>query len=282
MKYESYFKNYLAAVELKLDSVLPPAKQHPSEIHQAMRYSVFPAGKRFRPVMVLAACEAAGGSIEDAILPAVSLELIHCFSLVHDDLPALDNDAERRGQPSCHKKFGGAIALLAGDALVNLAFHVLAKSQPAARTLQLLDEISTSTGTYGMIGGQAAELSAPKNLSLPMLDFISIHKTGMLIKSSAVCGAIAAGASKDARSRMLHYGEAMGLAFQLIDDCLDGDGYLKIIPEVEAYQKARDLIAHAKREIHHLGKKGEKLVTLADYLLKRLPNKKYATVDRKN
>lgn len=282
MKYESLFKNYLQAVEAKLDEVLPPAKQHPTEIHQAMRYSVFPAGKRFRPVVTLAACEAAGGSIEDAILPAVSLELIHCFSLVHDDLPALDNDDVRRGQPSCHKKFGEAIALLAGDGLVNLAFHILAKSQPSGRALQLLDEISTSTGTYGMIGGQAAELSAPKELNLPMLDFISIHKTGMLIKASAVCGAIAAGASKDVRSRMLHYGEALGLAFQIIDDCLDGDGYLKIIPEVDAYQKARDLIAHAKREIHHLGKKGEKLVALADYLLKRLPNIKHVKVDRKN
>lgn len=281
MKYESYFKYFLGAVETKLDEVLPPAKQYPTEIHQAMRYAVFPAGKRFRPVVTLAACEAAGGSIEDAILPAVSLELIHCFSLVHDDLPALDNDDERRGQLSCHKKYGEAIALLAGDALVNLAFHVLAKVQPASRALQLLDEISTATGTYGMIGGQAAELAAPQNLNLPMLDFISIHKTGMLIKASAVSGAIAAGASKEVRKRMLHYGEAMGLAFQLIDDCLDGDGYLKIIPEAEAHQKARDLIAHAKREIHHLGKKGEKLVALADYLLKRLPGKKYA-VDRKN
>lgn len=281
MKYESYFKNYLEMIEAKLDEVLPAPDQHPQKIHQAMRYAVFPSGKRFRPVMTLAACEAAGGAAEDAIIPAVSLELIHCFSLVHDDLPALDNDDVRRGQPSCHIKFGEAVALLGGDALLNLAFQILAKGSPSTRFLQLLDEISTSTGTYGMIGGQAAELSVPQDLNLPTLDFISIHKTGMLIKASAMSGAIAAGASKEVKTRMLHYGEAMGLAFQLIDDCLDGDGYLKIIPAAEARQKARDLIAHAKREIHHLGKKGEKLLTLADYLLKRLPKQKHA-VDRKN
>ncbi len=283
MKYESYFKSYLELVEKSLDEMLPPASQHPSAVHEAMRYSVFPAGKRFRPVLTLASCEAAGGSALDAVIPAISLELIHCYSLVHDDLPALDNDDERRGQPSCHKKFGEALAIMAGDGLLNHAFYLLSRIQPAGRAIQLLGEISTAAGTYGMIGGQVAELTAPAGeLSLPMLDFISIHKTGMLIKASAVSGAIAAGASKDIKSRMLHYGEALGLAFQLIDDCLDRDGYTRLIHETEVRQRVRHLIAHAKREIHPLGKKAEKLLFLADFLLKRLPRGKHVSMDRSN
>ncbi len=281
MKYESYFKTYLTAVEQTLDKVLPAANHHPAAVHEAMRYAVFPAGKRFRPVLTLAACEAAGGKFDDALIPAVSLELIHCYSLVHDDLPALDNDDERRGQPSCHKKFGEAMAIMAGDGLLNHAFHILGRVQPSGRAIQLLEEISTAAGTYGMIGGQVAELSAPSSeMSLPMLDFISIHKTGMLIKASAVSGAIAAGASKEIRKRMLHYGEAIGLAFQLIDDCLDRDGYTRVIQEAEVRGRVRDLIAHAKREIHPLGKKAEKLLFLADTLLKRLPKGKHVPLDQ--
>lgn len=280
MKYETYFKASLEAIENTLEQNLPAASHPPAVIHEAMRYAVFPAGKRFRPVLALAACEAARGKPEEALIPAAALEMIHCYSLVHDDLPALDNDDERRGQPSCHKKYGEAMAILAGDGLLNQAFHILAKAQPAGRAVQLLQEISTAAGTYGMIGGQVADIAAPGDLSLPMLDYISIHKTGMLIKASVVSGAIAAGASKEVRTKMTHYGEAIGLSFQLIDDCLDRDGYMKLINEAELRQKVRDLIAHAKREIHFLGKKSEKLQFLADYLLKRLPKGKNVSVDR--
>lgn len=281
MRYESFFKTYLTAVEQTLNKVLPAAVQHPAAVHEAMRYAVFPAGKRFRPVLCLAACEAAGGSFEEALIPGVSIELIHSYSLVHDDLPALDNDDERRGQASCHKKYGEAMAILAGDGLLNHAFHILARVQPASRAVQLLEEISTAAGTYGMIGGQVAELVAsPEEMSLPMRDFISIHKTGMLIKASAVSGAIAAGASKEIRAKMLHYGEAVGLAFQLVDDCLDRDGYLEIMQEAKVRGQVRDLIAHAKREIHPLGKRAEKLIYLADYLLKRLPRSSHVSMDR--
>ncbi len=280
MKYEAYFKTYLEAVEQTLEAQLPPASHPPAVVHEAMRYAVFPAGKRFRPILALAACEACGGSFRDALVPAAALEFIHCYSLVHDDLPALDNDDERRGQPSCHKKFGEAMAILAGDGLLNHAFAILAQVQPSGKAVQLLQEISTSAGTYGMIGGQVAELAADSKLTLPMLDYISIHKTGMLIKAAAVSGALAAGASREMRARMTKYGEALGLAFQLIDDCLDRDGYLHLIKEAELRQKVRNLIAHAKREIHPLGRKSDKLQFLADYLLKRLPRGRHVSVDR--
>lgn len=281
MKYEVYFKRSLELIERTLDKILPPGRQYPSVIHEAMRYAVFSGGKRFRPVLTLAACEAAGGKPEDAVLPAVAIELIHSYSLVHDDLPALDDDDTRRGKPTCHKQFGEAMAILTGDGLLTLAFQTLARVRPARIALRLLEEISTTAGSCGMIGGQVADLVIGKtDLDLPMLDYISIHKTGQLIKASAVSGAIAAGASEDARRRMLKYGETLGLAFQSVDDLLDGDGYLKLIKPREVRQKVRDLIAGAKREIRPFGRKADKLLALADFLLRRMPKESHAAVDR--
>ena len=283
MKYEIAFKTYLQRIERHLNQSLPPASQYPEAIHEAMRYSVLNGGKRFRPVLALAACEACGGDIESALVPAVSLELIHTYSLIHDDLPALDNDDPRRGQPTCHKKYGEAMAILAGDALLTLAFQVLTGIRPAAKALELLGEISTAAGTYGMIGGQVADLTVSgEDLDLPMVDFISIHKTGKLIKAAAVCGAIAANADREIRHRMQRYGEYLGLAFQSVDDMLDGDGYMKVMKPREMRQKVRDLIAKAKKEIRPLGKKAGKLQILADFLLKRMPKQAYVSVDRKN
>lgn len=277
MKYDVYFKTYLSLIETSLDKLLPKASQYPPLVHEAMRYAVFPGGKRFRPVLTLAACEAAGGKVEDALVPAASLEFIHCYSLVHDDLPALDNDDERRGKPTCHKKFGEAMGILAGDGLLNLAFQILPQAGSPEKVVKLLDEISTSAGTYGMIGGQVADLTITgSQLNIPKMDYISSHKTGKLIKASVVSGAIAAGASKEAVAKMLKYGECIGLAFQMIDDVLDGDGYLKITKPSEIRSKVRDLIAHAKREIKFFGKKAEKLQMLADYLLDRMPRRAHA------
>jgi geranylgeranyl diphosphate synthase type II len=281
MKYEIYFKSYLKAIESKLDEILPKESQPPSVLHEAMRYAVFTGGKRFRPVLTLAACEATGGKPEDALLPACAIELIHCYSLVHDDLPALDNDDLRRGQPTCHKRYGEANGILTGDALLTYAFEVLGRVRPAEKAVDLVAEISTAAGTCGMIGGQVVDLLVDrKTLDLPMLDYITIHKTGKLIKSSSVSGAIAAAASKDMRRRMLKYGELLGMAFQSIDDLDDGDGYLRLMKPKEVRSKVRDLIAHAKREIKPLGKKAEKLQALADFLLERMPQKNYASVDR--
>ncbi len=279
MKYEIYFKHLLNTIEEALEKALPAEGQRPSAIHEAMRYAVFPRGKRFRAVLTLSAAEAAGGRLQDALLPAIALELIHSYSLVHDDLPALDNDATRRGKPSCHKRFGEAVALLAGDGLLTLAFQVLSRYEPAERLPQLLEEISTAAGSYGMIGGQVAELTTGKeNLDLPMLDFISTHKTGKLIKAGAAAGAIAVGASQALRERMMKLGEFLGLAFQLIDDLLDGDGYARLMKPKEIRDKVRDLIASAKRETRPLGKKAEKLQTIADFLLQRLPRISHVAV----
>jgi geranylgeranyl diphosphate synthase type II len=268
-------------IEKKLSALLPADKQYPSVIHDAMRYAVLSGGKRFRPVLTLAACEASGGTPEDALIPASAIEFVHCYSLVHDDLPALDNDDFRRGKPSCHKQFGEAMAILAGDGLLTLAFQVLSRVQPSRKARFLLDEISTSAGTYGMIGGQVADLvTSADSRNLPMLDFISIHKTGKLIKASAVCGALAAGASKETLLAMMRYGECLGLAFQSIDDLLDRDGYARIMKDREIRQKVRDLIAQAKREIRRFGGKAEKLQRLADFLLNRIPRGKHVAVDR--
>lgn len=282
MKYEDYFKKYLNLIEKTLTQVLPASNQNPSVIHEAMRYAVFPGGKRFRPVLTLAACEAAGGKAFQALLPAASLELIHCYSLVHDDLPSLDNDEMRRGKLTCHKRYGEANAILTGDGLLTLAFNILGKMKPAEKALRVLDEISTAAGTYGMIGGQVADLMAGKDLSLPELDYISVHKTGKLIKASVVCGAIAAGAPRPVISRMKKYGEAVGLAFQLVDDILDQDGSLKIMTADEVCDRARDLISVAKRAIKPFGKKAEKLHKIADYLLQRIPGgtHTHAALDR--
>lgn len=283
MKYEACFKNYLRMIEQSLESIFPEDRFFSSVVHQAMRYAVFPGGKRFRPVLTLAACEASGGWIDDALVPASAVELIHSYSLVHDDLPALDNDATRRGKPSCHKQYGEAIAILAGDGLLTLAFQLLAQVPSSQKVKSLLDEISTASGTYGMIGGQAADLvTSPEERTLPVLDFISVHKTGKLIKASAVSGAIAAGASKEVLGMMNRYGECLGLAFQSIDDLLDGDGYASLMKGREIRQKVRDLLARAKREIRPLGRKAEKLQQLADFLLQRMPKGTHVAMDRKN
>lgn len=281
MKYESYFKDELAQIERMLENILPAAGQPPLPIHEAMRYAVLSGGKRFRPVLAMAASEAAGGEAAEALEAACAIELIHAYSLVHDDLPALDNDDLRRGKPTCHRRFGEAVAILAGDGLLTLAFQVLSQIKPYSKAAMLAAEISTSAGTYGMIGGQVADLTAsPATLTLPMADYISIHKTGKLIKASAVSGGLAAGASKDALTRLNRYGEALGLAFQFVDDLVDGDGYLKLLKASEIRQKVRDLIAVAKREIKVFGSRGQKLQALADDLLKRIPRGKHVAMDR--
>lgn len=281
MKYEIYFKGFLEAIDANLQKILPPEKHYPAVLHEAMHYAVFTGGKRFRPILTLAACEAAGGEWEDALLAACAVELVHSYSLVHDDLPALDNDDLRRGKPTCHRRFGEAIAILAGDALLTLAFETLSRVRPAQKVLDLLGELSTAVGTYGMIGGQVADLTIDKaNLDLPMADYISIHKTGQLIKASAVSGAIAANAADQVRHRMLKFGELLGLAFQSIDDLIDQDGYLQVVKPKDMRQKIRDLVAKAKREIRPFGKKAEKLQVLADFLLQRMPRRSHAAMDR--
>ena len=283
VKYETVFKDYLLQIERDLDRFLPQNTQYPQELHEAMRYGVFQGGKRFRPILTFAACEAAGGKLDAARLAAVSLELIHCYSLIHDDLPALDNDPIRRGKPSVHVRYGEATAVLAGDGLLTLAFHVLSHTPEPGMMRRFLDEISTASGTYGMIGGQSADLAAEKaGTTLPMLDYISTHKTGKLIKASIVCGAIAADASDEGLKRLSRCGEWLGLCYQAVDDYLDSDGYAKILKPREIRLKIRDLTAKAKRELKPLGKRSQRLHALIDFLVERIPKRSASAAKQKS
>ncbi len=272
MNYETYFKRHLAFIEKELRTLLFDYQTRPLSIHKAMQYAAFTGGKRFRPVLALAACESCGGKPEDAILAALAIELIHTYSLVHDDLPALDNDDFRRGKPTCHKKFGEANAILAGDGLLNLAFETISRIRPAERVVRILCEISTASGAHGMIGGQVADLEAPaRKKTLAQHDFISRYKTGALIRVSAVAGAVAAGATPGKIKAMIRYGECLGLAFQVVDDILDKDGYCKVMSVKAATEKAVKLINQAKEAVRMFGRKAQDLVFLTDFLKARIP-----------
>jgi geranylgeranyl diphosphate synthase type II len=273
MTYERFFKKQIKLVEAKLRNMLRAQEARPVSIHKTMQYAAFTGGKRFRPVLALSACEACGGRPKGAILPALAIELIHTYSLVHDDLPALDNDAMRRGKPTCHKKFGEANAILAGDALLTLAFELVAGIKPAEKAVLVLREIAMAAGTRGMIGGQVADLESPaQKKTLAQHDFISRYKTGALIRVSAVAGALAAGATGRTLKAMVRYGECLGLAFQVVDDILDHDGYCKVMSIRAATAKAVRLIEQAKKEAEIFGRRAKALVFLADFLEARIPH----------
>lgn len=215
-------------VEKALDGYLPPEDAYPQVIHRAMRYSVMGGGKRLRPVLVMSAAEAVGGRAEDVLPAACAIELIHTYSLVHDDLPAMDNDDFRRGKPTNHKVFGEAVALLAGDALLTLAFQLLSDtrcSQPE-NVLKVVREVACGCGTFGLIGGQVVDTfsSSEEKMDEKTLEYIHRHKTGALYKASVRAGAILAGAREDELQSLTEFAEYLGLAFQIKDDILDVEG----------------------------------------------------------
>jgi len=221
-----YFREKVALVNQQLDFLLPAPEEKPQILHQAMRYSVFAGGKRLRPVLLLATAEA----LEKASAPflpfACALELIHTYSLIHDDLPAMDDDDLRRGLPTCHKKFGEAQAILAGDALLTYAFNLMimcrGKGISPDRLLWAIDEVAFGAGLKGMIVGQVADMSAEnKAISLDELKYIHRHKTGALFRVSVRAGGILSGADDDQLRHLTSYAENMGLAFQITDDILD-------------------------------------------------------------
>ncbi|MBI4357785.1 MAG: polyprenyl synthetase family protein [Candidatus Omnitrophica bacterium] len=266
---DAYFQNQVSRLEKALEDFLPRPSQNLTQIHEAMRYSVLSGGKRIRPLLCLAVCDMLGGDGKEALIPACAIELIHCYSLIHDDLPCLDNDEYRRGQLACHKKFGEAIALLAGDALLTLAFQVVGTLKNSGKAQRILSELSQAAGTFGMVGGQVMELILEKNeLDLPMLDAIHIQKTGQLIKTSCLCGAIVAEAKGDIESRVLKFGEYLGFAFQIVDDILDGNGYLRFMSAHEAREKASEIITKAKRELEGF-KNNSHMLQMADFILSR-------------
>jgi len=211
-------------VDASLDRLLPPATAQPATIHESMRYSVFAGGKRIRPILCLEAARIFDTDVAPAHYPACAIEFIHTYSLIHDDLPALDNDDLRRGKPTNHKKFGEAIAILAGDALLTLAFETISNAPVhAERRVAMLAEISRAAGTInGMVGGQVADLEAErKPATAETLEYIHLSKTAALIRASITSGAICGGAAPDDIARLRSFGESIGLLFQVMDDILD-------------------------------------------------------------
>jgi geranylgeranyl diphosphate synthase type II len=224
MLLREYLGRQQELVDAELGRLVPSENTPPATIHRAMRYSLFAGGKRIRPILCIEAARAVSDSADGAIAAACSLELIHTYSLIHDDLPALDNDDYRRGKLTSHKVFGDAMAILAGDSLLTLAFQVLAQlDAPDARKTRMIAELSTAAGTVGgMIGGQVADLEGEgKTPSAPLLETIHRAKTGALLRASLRLGAIYAGASDEQYAALSCYGEHVGLAFQIVDDILD-------------------------------------------------------------
>lgn len=294
MSIEDLISHYRARVEQALEQHLPGADINPCQLHQAMRYAVLGGGKRIRPTLVYATGKAVG--VEPAILdgPACAVEFIHAFSLIHDDLPAMDNDELRHGKPTCHKAFGEAIALLAGDALQALAFHVLAQDptmtqQPLLR-LRLVATLAQAAGSRGMAGGQAIDLDAVgKELTLAELENMHIHKTGALIRASVLMGALSQEALPAASLQQLdHYGKCIGLAFQIRDDILDVIADTRTLGKTQgadallnkptypallgldgARNHARTLVDEALASLQAFGPEADVLRWIAGYIVER-------------
>src|ERR1700691_511090 len=275
-----------------LERLLPAASRDPGSIHSAMRHSVFAGGKRLRPILCMEAGRMVAGSLPDGIEElGAALEMLHTYSLIHDDLPALDNDDLRRGRPTCHKVFGEAIAILAGDALQTRAYEVLAQLIcPAEARVAIIREIAHATGTIdGMIGGQVVDLEAEhKKPDLATLEYIHRSKTAALITASVVSGGIYAGATSSDIGRLRTYGQSIGLAFQIVDDVLDvhqtseqlGKNagkdaaaekatYPALFGIEESLHKADALVDRACADLDQYGASGTTLKDLARYLVER-------------
>jgi geranylgeranyl diphosphate synthase type II len=224
MELNAYLKERKSLIDRELLKHLPPPPPYGKKLYDAVRYSLEVGGKRLRPILCLAGCEIVGGKLEDALTPACAIEMIHTYSLVHDDLPAMDNDTLRRGHPTTWVKFGEATAVLAGDALLNRAFEVLADwdFEPSLK-VRVISEIAGASGMLGMVLGQQCDLDAEgrDDVSLEELLFIHRHKTGRLITASVVCGGITGRGSQEEVEALRSYGDSIGLAFQIIDDVLD-------------------------------------------------------------
>lgn len=258
----------VARIERALERFLPPAQRAPQIVHEAMRYAVFSGGKRFRPLLCLGAVEAVGGTIARALPVACALELIHTYSLVHDDLPAMDNADERRGQPSCHRKFGEGHAILIGDALLTLAFDLLSRHNIPA-TLAIIQTVSKACGTTGLIGGQVLDLDAQRLPQMPtesVLRDIAQRKTAALMTASVVAGALAGGGSGLHVQRLARYGQDVGIAFQLMDDAHDGEGLARAMGIERARAEAQRLTTHAMKSLTAFGPRARLLRELAQWL----------------
>jgi geranylgeranyl diphosphate synthase, type II len=268
---QSYFNKQSQKIDKALRLYLPSEKEYPPRLHQAMRYAVFSGGKRIRPILALAACEAVGGDEKKVLPAACALELIHCYSLVHDDLPSMDNDDLRRGKPTCHKKFGEDLAVLTGDALLTLAFKVLAESgKNSKESLKVIATVAEAVGSRGMVGGQAAELAfQKKDMDLAAIEYINTHKTGALIAVSLRVGAMLGGASKRQTTALYSYGKSLGLLFQIVDDILDEEGYASAVGVSEAKRQAQHWLQNALKKLRIFGKSSDSLIHIAHFVAHR-------------
>lgn len=230
MNIKDYLEHTRLAVDRFLDEVSPPAATPPTTLHESMRYSLMAGGKRVRPILTIAAAEAVGTTPPGLMAVACSLEFIHTYSLIHDDLPSMDNDDFRRGKPTNHKVYGEAMAILAGDALLTMAFDLISrpdlmKDCEPSRQVRIIRELAYGSGNMGMVGGQVFDIQAEnQDIDLPTLQNIHKHKTGMLIRAAVRMGAIAAGASDRQLDDLTGYAEDIGLAFQIADDVLNVTG----------------------------------------------------------
>ena len=281
-----------ALTDAALERLLPAATQHPTSIHKAMRHSVFAGGKRLRPILAMEAGRMLAGSLPAGIEDVgAALEMLHTYSLIHDDLPALDNDDLRRGRPTCHKVFGEAIAILAGDALQTQAYEVLAQVRcPAEARVRIIAEIARGTGTIeGMIGGQVVDLEAEHTRpDIKMLEYIHRSKTAALITASVVSGGLYAGADDAAVEKLRTFGQSIGLAFQIVDDVLDltqtseqlgktaGKDmaaekvtYPSLYGIDESIRQADALVNRASTSLDSFGERAEILKSLAHFLVER-------------
>ncbi|MCC6133789.1 MAG: (2E,6E)-farnesyl diphosphate synthase [Gammaproteobacteria bacterium] len=288
-------ERHQARARQALDQRLPAADLHPATLHQAMRYAALGGGKRIRPTLVYAAGAVAGAALEALDGPACAVEFIHAYSLIHDDLPAMDNDDLRHGQPTCHKAFGEALAILAGDALQALAFQILGQdaamvADPAVR-LRMVGILAQAAGSRGMAGGQAIDLAAVgrNDLSLAELENMHIHKTGALIRASVLLGALSRPAVDPALlERLDHYAKCIGLAFQIRDDILDVISDTATLGKVQGADRAlgkptypallgldgarahaRALYEEALASLEPLGVEAEPLRWIAGYIIER-------------
>ena len=260
-------------VERELERLLPKATVAPQVIHEAMRYCVLSGGKRFRPLLCLGSCEAVGAPARQALSVGCAVELVHTYSLVHDDLPAMDNADQRRGQPTCHRKFGEGNAILVGDALLTLAFEWLSRNG-TPNSLAIIRTLGQACGTVGLIGGQVLDLQAisqPRTATERILRDIAQRKTAALIAASVMVGALAGQAKGPQLQVLQRYGQRIGLAFQLIDDVHDGEGLSLAMGPAAATAEAQRLIAQAVKTLDPFGTQAESLRQLAHQLAATTP-----------
>jgi len=274
----SYFEEQIPKVDRVLDAVIPAADAAPAQLHAAMRHILFPGGKRLRPVLAIAAAEAVGAPGERALPLAAAVELVHTYSLIHDDLPCMDDDAERRGVPAVHVAFGEAVAVLAGDALLAAAFEVLAQGSPGLEPERLVAaslELSRAAGSLALVGGQVADLVFDaSDTSAERIESVHARKSAALIATSIVGGALLGGADRETVERLRRCGMAAGIAFQIADDVLDEgeDDPCSLVRAVgvdAARERAESLLASALVELEALGEKAEPLRELVRFSVRR-------------